>query len=554
MNKNLRNLLALVLAMVLCMSVFAGCSNEQSVTDPTDAETTPVTETTLPAVETSWADLTNAERYPLESSKTYTIANRMATPEDREIYTLWDEVTGVDVNWVEMTGDVLTAAIAGGDMPDAICISWGMDKATAYEYGTAGKFVNFMDYLEYMPNFQAMLELYPHALDKFLNEDGTLYSLPSQAAVYGNPGNLLYVRMDMVEEAGLTLPTTVDEFKQFLLDIQAHYSDVEGFSALNLLMGGEWGYIEWNGLMDNYFFPAFGNEATQTGYDIVDGNVVLGCTTEQYKRYLEFIAEVYASGACEQDIFSTDCTNANKAKTAADQAAVFPASSVTVDNFESGRVELGILAPLTSEWQTEKIWTNSTVPSWMLNCINGELPEEDIITLVKWFDAFYATDEDPLNEEGTIIGACLWLGEEGVHYTVDREAGTYELLVTGDWSSTTEWRNNECCNTALYVSSFPYITTEETAYTRKQEGVRDNLWPYMVERSDVNVLFLNEDEGYDANAINTDLNLYMESAFAKFITGEWSVEANWDEYIKGLESLGAFDLVDIYQTAYDRQN
>jgi putative aldouronate transport system substrate-binding protein len=76
----------------------------------------------------------------------------------------------------------------------------------------------------------------------------------------------------------------------------------------------------------------------------------------------------------------------------------------------------------------------------------------------------------------------------------------------------------------------------------------------MVERPNVNGLFLTEDESYEAGAINTDLKLYMESAIAKFIVGEWTVEANWDEYIKGLESLGAFDLVDIYQTAYDRQN
>ena len=544
----------MLLALVMVLSL-AACAGD-TTPDPTEApqqtqgNDTPATpEVTEPA-----APQTNAERYPLETNgKTYTIANRMATPNDREVYPLWNEITGVDVNWVEMVGDVLSSAIAGGSMPDAIYISWGMDKNTVYEYGSAGKFVNFMDYLEYMPNFQKMLEAYPHALDNFLNEDGTLYSLPSQGSGYGSPANLLYVRMDMVEEAGLTLPTTIDEFKQFVYDLQAYYGDVEGFKALNFIMGGEWGYIEWNGYMDNYFFPAFGTEALQTGYDLVDGKVVLGCATEQYKRYLEFIAELYASDACEQDIFSADCTNANRAKTAANLVAVAPVTSLTVDNFESGKVEVRLLDPLTSQWQSEKIWTNSTVPGWMLNCINGELPEEDIITLVQWFDASYATYEDPLNEEGTITGYFIYTGEEGVHYTLDREAGTWDRLVTGDWSTTNEWANNEVCNAGLYGSSFPYITYNESTFTRKQEGVRDYLWPYMVERWAATTLFLNEDDSYEAAAINTDLNLYMESSFAKFIVGDWTVEANWDEYIKGLESLGAFDLVDIYQAAYDAQ-
>ncbi len=551
----MKKLFALLLAIVMVLSLVA-CGTE-TTPEPTDApqqtqgnETPSTPEATEPA-----APQTNAERYPLESNgKTYTIANRMATPNDREVYPLWEEITGVSIDWVEMTGDVLSAAIAGGSMPDAIYISWGVDKNVVYEYGTAGKFVNFMDYMEYMPNFQKMLEAYPHALDNFLNEDGTLYSLPSQGAGYGAPGNLLYVREDMVAKAGLTLPTTIDEFKQFVYDMQDAYSDVEGFQALNFVMGGEWGYIEWNGLMDNYFFPAFGTEALQTGYDIVDGKVVLGCATEQYKRYLEFIAELYASGACEQDIFSADCTNANKAKTAANLVAIAPVTSLTVANFESGRVDVTVLPPLTSQWQSEKIWTNNTVPTWMLNTINGELPEEDIITLVKWFDASYATYEDPLNEEGTITGYFIYTGEEGVHYSLDREAGTWTRLVKGEWSTENEWANNEVCNAGLYGSAFPYITVAETTFTRKQEGIRDKLWPHMIERPNVQGLFLTEDESYEAAAVNTDLNLYMESSFAKFIVGEWTVEANWDEYIKGLESLGALDLVDIYQAAYDRQN
>ena len=550
----MKKLFALLLAIAMVLSL-AACGAD-TTPDPTDApqqtqgnETPETPEATEPA-----APQTNAERYPLESNgKTYTIANRMATPNDREVYPLWEEITGVSIDWVEMTGDVLSAAIAGGSMPDAIYISWGMDKNVIYEYGSAGKFINFMDYMEYMPNFQKMLEAYPHALDNFLNEDGTLYSLPSQSAGVGAPGNLLYVRMDMVEKAGLTLPTTIDEFKQFVYDMQDAYSDVEGFKALNFIMGGEWGYIEWNGLMDNYFFPAFGTEALQTGYDIVDGKIVLGCATEQYKRYLEFIAELYASDACEQDIFSADCTNANKAKCAANLVAMAPTISVKGENFESGIVELELLPPLTSEWQSDLIWTNATVPGWMLNCINGELPEEDIITLVKWFDAAYATSEDPLNEEGTINGMFLYLGEEGVHYQ-DNGDGTIARLVTGDWSTTQEWANNEVCNASLFSTWFTSIEKANSTFYCKQVNIREKLWPNMVERPNVNSLFLSEDESYEAGAINTDLNLYMESAFAKFIVGEWTVEANWDEYIKGLESLGAFDLVDIYQAAYDRQN
>lgn len=542
---NIRKILVLMLAMVMCVSLFAGCGETGDEFDGTAGSLI------IPDVNADLLGKSNAERYPMECSKTFTIVNRESDPDERELYQKWNEITGVNVDWKEMSGDTLSQAMAGGDMPDAICISWGVEKDVIYEYGKAGKLVNFAEYLEYMPNFQKMLEKFPNALTNFLNVDGSFYSLPAQSASFGTPGNILYLREDMLKESGLTVPTTIDEFKQFILDMQKHYSNVEGFSAVNFLMGGEWGYIEWNGYMDNYFFPAFGTEAMQTGYDLVNGKVVLGCATEQYKRYLEFISWVYASGACEQDIFSPDATNINKAKVANDQAALFPSSSVSAGNFDSGIVELDVLGPLTSQWQTEKIWTNATVPGWELNCINAKLPEEDIITLVKWFDAFYADGSDPLNEDGTISGMYLFQGEKGVHYE-EKDDGTWERITTGSYKTVTEWANNEASTAVLYSSWYTGINYGNTAFYCKQVGIRDNLWSHLKERWSTGSLFLTEDEGFDATDVNTELNIYMESAFAKFLTGKWTVEKNWDEYMSGLESIGALDLVETYQTAYDR--
>jgi len=543
--KNVKKLLALMLAMVMCMGMFAGCQNSD---DGYDGSAPSIS---MPQVNDSVSGKTNAERYPLNSTKTFTVVNRELNPSERDTFQLWKDVTGVDVSWVEMAGEALSAAMAGGDMPDAIYMSWGVSKEIIYEYGKAGKLVNFADYLGYMPNLQKMLTKYPSALTNFLNLDGSFYSLPSMSAGFGAPSNILYIREDMVRESGATLPKTIDEFKQFILDIQAHYSNVEGFKALNFLMGGEYGYIEWNGYMDNFFFPAFGTEATQTGYDLVDGKVVLGCTTEQYKRYLEFISWVYASGACEQNIFETDSTSVNKAKVGSNLNAIFPAASVNKDNFKSGVVELDILAPLTSQWQSEQIWTNNIVGGWQLNCINAKLPKEDIITLVQWFDAFYADDTDPLNEAGTIYGNFLYMGEKGVHYQ-NNEDGTYERLYKGDYEAISEWVANEASTGVLYSMWDQSIQKDDTYFYHKQVGVRDNLWPHLRERWSSSSLFLTTIESFDATDVNTDLNVYMENAFAKFMTGAWTVEANWDEYMNGLESIGALDLVETYQAAYDR--
>lgn len=543
--KNVKKVLALMLVLIICMGMFAGCVTE----GPDDFDGSAPT---LGKVEVhpSLFGKTNADRYPLQCNKTFKIVTRIVDPAERDLFIEWNKITGVNAQWEELSGEQLSAVMASGDIPDAIFLSWGASKEYVYEFGKTGDFVNFAEYLEYMPNLQIMLEKYPEALNSCLNADGSFYSLPYKSASYGAPSSLLYVREDMVREAGLTLPTTIDEFKQFVLDLQAYYSDVEGFHALNFTSAGEWSYLEWNGYMDCYFFPAFGTEALQTGYDLVDGKIVLGCTTDQYKRYLEFISWLYNSGACEQRLFDADASNRNGANIAANLNALFPTAKVNPDNFESGIVELDILGPLTSQWQSEKIWTNST-SGWMLNCINGHLPEEDIITLVQWFDAFYADDTDPLNEEGTIYGNYLYRGEKDVHYK-DNDDGTYELIYKGDWRDPEEWNTNEVSNGVLYTMYDTGIRGGNTYFFCKQVGVRDNLWPYMVERWETENLFLTEEENWDATDVLTDLNIYMESVVAKFITGEWTVANNWDEYMDGLESIGALDLVETYQTSYDR--
>lgn len=555
MRKNTRNLLALLLALIMCLTAFAGCSGEQGSAESTDAATEPSAEVTVPVLETAWADMTNAERYPLESDKTFTVAVRMDDPNNRDTFQLWNELTGVNVDWKGMYGDTLTTAMAGGEIPDAIVLSWGPDKNAIYEYGDAGKLINFMDYLQYMPNFQRMLELHPSSLQNFMNADGTLYSLPAISFTVGTPANLMYVRLDMLEAAGWEdVPATTDEFLQCMLDIQEVYGDVEGFSALNLLSGGEWGSMEWNGFVEQYLFPSFG-DLQQSGFTVdAEGNVVLGCTTEQYKRYLDYVNELYTSGACEQDIFIADAATINKAKVTSDLAAFAPDMPVTTDNFQTGTVDIRLLEPLTSEWQTEKVWVVSTAPNFACTCISGELPEEDTILLVKWLDSFYALRDDPLNEEGTAHGISIWLGLEGVNHTLDESNGSYEIVATGDYATGMDWANNEALNASLVTAEWPYITLSETKFTKKQIGVRDYLMPYLNEKINLDSCHMNQDEIDIYNDVATDLNIYMESAVAKFITGEWTVEENWDQYLNELESLGIYDLVEAYQAAYDRTN
>ena len=208
------------------------------------------------------------------------------------------KATGVDVDWSYMTAEQIQLALTGKDLPDAIFLYASiMDKATMYEYGQGGYFVNFMDYLDIMPNFSAVIEANPEALKVVQNEDGSVYCLPTLTVTSTGFNNLLFYRTDMMKEIGWEkAPATTDEFLQFVKELQAHYGkDDPDFIAVNAYAANRMGWSTKR--IMSYFFPSFGELLLTEMTVDSNGKVVLGAATEQYKHLMEFMNELWESGA-----------------------------------------------------------------------------------------------------------------------------------------------------------------------------------------------------------------------------------------------------------------
>ena len=461
------------------------------------------------------------------------------------------KATGVDIDWSFMTAEQVQLALTGKDLPDAIFqYASLLDKATMYEYGQGGYFVNFMDYLDIMPNFSAVIEANPNALKVVQNEDGSVYCLPTLTVTSTGFNNLLYYRTDMMKAAGWEkAPATTDEFIQFVTDLQAHYgaNDPE-FIAVNAYAANRMGWSTKR--IMSYFFPAFGELLlTELTVDS-QGNVVLGASTEQYKHLLEFMNELWNSGAFNTNIYSQEAT-ASQALAAGDHVAI-----VTDHNGHTpeGYANMSVLAPLTSEYYTTQHWYKSPSCSWgRINAISAQC--EDIETMVKWFDAWYAPATDPLNAEGTLYAITPWLGEIGVDHALDEATGIYTELAH-EGIEMGKFLASESFQIALYSGYegglFPFSSAPTNGVGVKGQGTINNLWPYAETPFDLNSLVLTEDESDTYNDAWTDINAYIVETTAKFITGEADIAAEWDNYIAELESMGLQDVIDVYQAAYDR--
>ena len=281
------------------------------------------------------------------------------------------------------------------------------------------------------------------------------------------------------------------------------------------------------------------------------GKVVLGAATEQYKHLLEFMNELWETGAFNTNIYSQEAT-ASQALAAGDHVAI-----VTDHNGHTaeGYANMSVLAPLTSEYQTTQHWYKAPSCSWgRINAISTQC--EDIETMVKWFDAWYAPATDPLNAEGTLYGITPWLGEIGVDHSLDDATGIYAEL-EHEGIEMGKFLASESFQTALYSGYegglFPYSSAPVNGVGVKGQGTINNLWPYAETPFDLTTLVLTQDETDTYNDAWTDINAYITESTAKFITGETDVETGWDGFIKDLEKMGLQDIIDVYQAAYDRQ-
>lgn len=560
----MKKALALLLALIMVLSLAACVSEPDPTTEPTNEPTTAPTNpgtnpTTEPTTEPTEAPvLKNVDIYPLNSDKVFTVVTTncaaLESNESTIITQRIEEATGVKIDWTHMTKDQLSLAINSNEIPDALFLAAStLNKGSIYEYGTQGVFVNFMDYLDIMPNLKRIFDTDPSALAAVQNEDGSVYVLPQHTVSNTGANNLIYYRTDVLEAIGWDkAPATTDEFIQFCKELQAHYGATDpDFIAYNAYAPN---IFKWNSAWGpQYFFASFGELVVQDFQVNSEGEVVLGAATEQFRHYLEFMRELWTSGAFNTNIYTQDATESQGMNAGNHVAISGRNNGFSAGQFASGNLELDVMAPLTSEyWDTQHWYLKA---AWGLgNCmLSAEC--EDIETMCKWFDAFYAPVDDPLNEEGTLFGGMSFFGKIGTDVALDEETMVYTVLEHEGFETATFLAQQGFSQSLFngWMDGFKYSQDPNTTVGVKAQGTVKNLWPYAETPVVRNDLALDQDGTDVYNEKWPDIDTYIGNMTSKFITGELEInDANWNEYISELEKMGLSEVLEVYQDAYER--
>lgn len=541
-----KKLLSVILATVMALSVCA-CGNERQESaskEGTDA-TVNVASSEATSGEAVSTEAVEESLYPIVKEPiTITglvVDGNMETRKDRLVWNKVSEITGINIEWVSIDKDALSTYLAGNDWPDFFHCP--MSNSIVNDYGViGGRFANLYDYMDVMPNYAAALEAYPMAEGAVKEINGEMYKFPYIEKASTGVGTRTHVRTDVLEAAGVEMPTTVDEFKQALIDLKAYHGEVSYIPNL---------YSYWGPML----FAAFGTE-TNMRFDADENNkVYTNMTSEQTKLYWTYMNELYEEKLVHQEFLTLDGTAANELAKSGKLAFLNgEANKLAKEDFADGEFHIDVCAPLTSEYdQTQTLIGNTDINISYSPIINAD--SEYVEEMCKMFDIMYATEE--VVEGSGLHGMSFCYGLEGVDWKYGAEGtGSYELIAPAEYDgafSTYQYAELIWKGTGLATALEGLIASTEGNSHERQVGYVKSVLPYQEDHLfPVNYMRFNDDEQYVLDNKLADINTYYEKMAGQFVTGVVDIETGWDEYCKTLEEMGINDIIEVYQASYDR--
>ena len=579
-----KRLIALLLALVLCLGLLSACGSsssdssdstetetEEAAEETEEAEAAEETEEAEEAEETEEAEEAEEEEtdngLTLESvelpifeetvSLTFWTSlpffmEGMVSDMDEDLYLLTElqEMCNFDLEVTSVNGmaesEQFALMIAAGDYCDII--SGIANYTTGYDAAISDEvIIDLYDLVqEYAPNYWYYVNSSDDIRAAILTDDG---ALPTIATIYQETGSenrgILY-RSDWLEELGLDVPTTYDELHDFVQACNVAYGS-EGMA----IGGGSGAGVSVAGTVTQL---SYGLDFAIGSYNVIDGEVVYSYLNDACYDYFALMAEWYADGTIAQDFYSfesdegdqgipngqyvisiSSAANITSIATYADEGAVYEIAAMD--------------APTTGDGeQLHYRWTDDYSPlkrrdSWAIT-VDCEHPEY-VLQIVNYL----------FSDEGVLF------------FNYGTEGYTFEYDENGDPQYTDLITNNpdyaESYATYIFVSNvateyLPGIMDATVGYYY----FSDAEWEVFNTFRDCDAdgtynlptaVSLTEEENTEYANYSTDVTTYISTEALKFITVDgYLTEESFAEFQQTIIDMGGEEMEAIYQSAYER--
>lgn len=460
---------------------------------------------------------------------------------DLPFYAGLEEELGCTIEWILPPVDnaaaiaALNVLLASSNLPDIVTHPY-------YTYYPAGNdaaiedgvYIDLKPYLpEYAPEYWAMLQADPEMMKQVTTDEGHIwcfymidsFAQPSYAGPVWNKNHL--------DAIGAEVPETVDEMyeilKKFKSELNLQYPIYD--DAVKYLP------FAWGVKNDFYLDEA--------------GKVQYGPIQEGWKEYLKTMAKWYAEGLLPADYLApekgseawaagkvglsdlgfnnmTEFTPLGKAA-GNENFAMIASEYPTLEKGQDVRFKE--VHAYRAQQNCTAVTADCKNPEAAIQFLNAKFTEENIIksnygiegetyTMVDGKPQYTEETAHP-TEPGMTLGILLY------KYALGK--GPYNRIMDRNW-----------------FTHLPEAIDAMYLWDGSTDGGTGDIADPFIS--------MPVEEGEDYAAIVNDAQTYANEARAKFITGEWDVEAKWDEYVKTIEGMDIARAIEIKQGAVDRYN
>lgn len=456
------------------------------------------------------------------------------------------EVTGIklkNVAPINVTNSVeaRNLLMASGDLPDIV--AGQATKDLFNKYGMEGAFLPLDDLImKYAPNIKKVLDENPEVKNAITAPDGKIYHVPYIPD--GIVGKAWFIRQDWLDKLGLKTPTTVDELYDVMIAFRDRDPNGNGLKDEIPFFTREVQGWEILRLANLFGARVSGSDRTFGDFYEENGKIKHGFVQPEFKNALEHLSKWYAEKLIDPEIF-TRGRKAREILYGADQGGI------TRDWFAS---TVGLNAVFKEKIPGFQIV--SMAPPKDINGVQWEESERSKIKPDGW--AITISNKDP---EATIKFFDFIYGEEGkriVNYGIEGEQyklvdGKPEFLPTVFESGLAPLEYLKTVGAQVPIG---YHQDYEAELATMSEDVRKQIKEY--EKYPIKgfpgvIMTPEEKKVYDR--IWPTLYPYMQERIQKWILGtEPLTKETWENYLKNIDNLGFDEVIEIIQTAWDRQN
>ncbi len=438
------------------------------------------------------------------------------------------------------TDTLINLYMSSGDIPDIMMYRDPDDFAR--NYADTGIALNLLDYAEYMPEYMARREQFPH-LSRY-DRGGATYMFFT--CTYDGISQSWYANQDLLDKYNLAIPATYEEMMECCEVVCPQEEGIYGILPIY-----SWGLGEIYATFSAIFgLKGATPDNVRYNYDTGEWEFMLAAYSEEFKEVTQAIADAYAKGYLASDMLTWDDAMRDEAYYSGSWLFTRPYAT-DANRMAQGGLNITYMDPPihgdTIPFINTDFRSDQTGWIYFVNA-NTEHPEIccailELISSVEYAQHYY------------------W-GEEGITYTVDadgKRAYTEEYLNADDETKKKKYgiariipyftdpfcstyvigdalcaANEDVINTANTVAAEKLVSGEYETYTPALEPLFDD---YTQE---------------DIDLIRTAVTTYVNENITAFILGTRDI-AEWDAFVDGVAEYGDMNwVVEQYNAAEPR--